>query len=1709
MQAQDTEPTPWNFVWGFITTPRTFDLDSFKQEKMFTGFQWGSSWQMNNALMNTGAELNNYVEASGTVNTPISLILQPKFLDSTGYNPGYFGSVMMQYEPTLPLDGTNEGTILREDDETDPIFGFRYRRGTISTTPSDPNYSRLVLKQSDKASYGGDKVLEDIWPQPYFDSNTPAGQTDNYPGKLWYLTINLKRLNPSSDTIKDNAVVMSIKLPYINMNNTTGNIKFDSIPSIRPNDTIRLDYFENRGIAQKIILNYPSIDSISITRNMLPITSDDYENITISASFITNGDERYNEIFSRNPANTFAMKEFDIEVNYFGNTDIAIDYIRVENVAAHYLVRGVVDTIARNGGYLKDSRGYIRVQQNPDDWFDTTDVNNIKDIVQTAIDGAKGDSHNWADAKLYRLKFQDTESSSYYWWGALRYCNKFANGIYMTADGVVNPRLYNYYTHSNQRLVSMRFYNNSEVPVPWMRIGIGDWTTMGIKRGYLNRGPLSSEPQFLDTLSSEYETKVIEFGSQNEWSDLKDDAFYQNNLIEGKVAQAKYENTLVDHFYKEPKNDFLYSGSNWIFQNILHNIKIQKISPTEEYLMFAYHRRGRTAEEFRLFNMGAIIRGAKGILVDGDENRRLSVTYEVNDKGDTIRKVVAGDMGVGDHDKLNDTTNIYSNLVGDDFINYKYNTWNAWNYSNLDTLSKYMQVDTDRVYIGTKSYRAELYEINSFMHWNNDLLMKLRLSATYSKGYRAHYSQDDVLYGGNNLLKKFIDIDTTKSYTSRLVKKSFGDINLVEPFDSAFFDITILRDPSASLDSIFYIGVQNRRVDPLIYYTNPSNPSQKYMRFLSSAEFRDSCMHSPDSLEYQSYWWKRIGARKITIPFDYTYSNPSDYKLLRISEVGSNNVAHNSEWHRGPKYYDMVTDTVIGQDRSISFDLLPGQAKILKVEVLKPGITAGYLDNYNQTNLIEYPDPIIPNMSVFHLVYFKKTKVPSDTTKRFTEVEYIRSFPIAQNSQEANIKWDYSSKKNISEDYLSKLIPLGPKPWNCNHPSIVVRNDSLGNQFAYIVYTCEEKNLVMGDSAKVISAKIDILTKGISSNKEIHTLSSNDIENFGTPVQNASANGNYIAWTDPADGLFIAYQKPSEDVPSAVDTIKIDEFPGIIHEPILFPSFNTYSHIANGENNAALVWGQKIDFQNGIYYSRIYYDPLLGIVTPTIPPNYVGGTSFPTDINNKFARVGRSLSETKPIVYRSLSSYNAYSPYYCIYNRIDNIDWIDSHPHPWFAPTLLNGVTLYHRDLYHVNDKWSASKERKLLLTGDITTKITSINSAQKDGIIANGDELNVAGDYNLDFTLDSTIIYQIPRFYGSNFLLSSGSGWVGSYPLTSPQEASTGSNVQLAKSQQPNYNNTSTMWKNRRVFQTGETDTIGNPFIRSSANLFYKTYPNQIINQTFFGFSGDSNNIFFDLPKFEGDLSPISSGAINFEPRYAPNPCTDFVIQNPSQFAFAATGLVLLDTDNDGDKEMEISLYGHKNSDVSVILERASDLMQVTLTMPTSTAYPMAATKLIYSILDSSGSTFNLIYQNNDTTATYNETSFLGGLDNNDTISYKSAMKYDPVKYIIDFNNGGVQYAANQSNDFDFKVYPNPTSGVVSIRTILPEEINGYRLKNRDVDVAIYDATGRQIFNRAGASGQTIDFDMTDISSGAYTVKVQYQDGNKSFKATEKLIRE
>ncbi len=382
--SQDKEPNPWEFVWGHSSTPREFVLDSFQQKSFLTGFQWGGSVNMNNALRNNAKSGSHYTPTAGGLDSNINLIIQPKWRDNNYYPPGYYHAVMMQYEPTLPYNDNNLGTILRSYDSSDPVFGFRNRIGTILNDPTDENYSRFILFKD--SNYVDSTVLSDIWPQPHFKTMdwagfTRAGETDKYFGRKWYLTINLKRLHPDIDTLKNDDVVLKLKMPYKSWNNLSGNIRFAKVPInhqdsieklhfINPDSTSLYPFIDLRGWAQ--LMEVDTTETIEITKRMLPIYSDSSDNITISAEFHTNGNDSTNFEFSKKHED-FKIEEFDIEVDYLGGVDIAIDWIRVEEVYAHILMRGEIDIIPPNTSKSPPNDVGSKVYEVSDTPFDTTE----------------------------------------------------------------------------------------------------------------------------------------------------------------------------------------------------------------------------------------------------------------------------------------------------------------------------------------------------------------------------------------------------------------------------------------------------------------------------------------------------------------------------------------------------------------------------------------------------------------------------------------------------------------------------------------------------------------------------------------------------------------------------------------------------------------------------------------------------------------------------------------------------------------------------------------------------------------------------------------------------------------------------------------------------------------------------------------------------------------------------------------------------------------------------------------------------------------------------------------------------------------------------------------------------------------------------------------------------------------------------------------
>ncbi len=107
LNAQDREPSPWNFRWDGSANYRPFEPDSFKQTSIISGFQWSGNAPMDNALFNNGVAGGHYYEPTENRQYPFKIIVQPNWWDATSltsYPSGSLGTRKKNYVNPLSTE---------------------------------------------------------------------------------------------------------------------------------------------------------------------------------------------------------------------------------------------------------------------------------------------------------------------------------------------------------------------------------------------------------------------------------------------------------------------------------------------------------------------------------------------------------------------------------------------------------------------------------------------------------------------------------------------------------------------------------------------------------------------------------------------------------------------------------------------------------------------------------------------------------------------------------------------------------------------------------------------------------------------------------------------------------------------------------------------------------------------------------------------------------------------------------------------------------------------------------------------------------------------------------------------------------------------------------------------------------------------------------------------------------------------------------------------------------------------------------------------------------------------------------------------------------------------------------------------------------------------------------------------------------------------
>ena len=1678
MHAQDYEPIKLQFKLGDlgdITKPYVFlsaDSGYFKQNNYILGWAWGMGRKITEALFDNSSNVADtfaYPKRNIAANT--NLIINAPGIHDAGSGSGAANSQSIRYSPVLHIINPETQTNIRPSDPRNSIFGFRHIHG-------EPYGSTDVsLKLDTNGVYKTDTlgVLDSCWSDNalYWYTIKLSDNLNAYDINTahMYFTINIKRTDLNK--IKDTMPVLRIRLPY-NLSGIQNNIRLDSIPdtSAIAFDTIKTTLGVKRGLSRRLVVAPANTRDIIIRRNMLPNDS----NITISAWFRCDSD--YTDF---NPYLN-GSGHLGIQVFYLGNLNCQINEIYLATPWARKLYYGA---------------------------FDST----IKNVMQGNL--TYYCSHPFADSgcKPFRFFLRDEIGMSYF--GMTRYFNKLIGNITTTQSGIPFPSLYFYNTNSPDDWIETQRIDPLYYAPFFKNFGNGVGT-LGIYSGYKWSYGQNPATDLNDTLNSGYETHLRNNWSLNYARSISDSLFIANGINASLCYQVTeelsrywnvFKQNLIPLYANKPWWGESFVGSNIVYattncrDSLINDTTTIRVCDTVG--VFSDYNRVKTGEEIKLGVWFDIILSCKGLLYDRDEG---SFPFYGLGRGQAyyLSKRL---------DTLNNFSFIYNDSVGSDFFNPKGDYDNILKrWIPLQNTTSAMEVDSNRVYLGRKSPRVELYKIHNWVKANDTTLMNLRLACWYGKGFKTWYNQDTARYGNDSLIKKFIDYPKIitrppgriRCYTwGNPINDACVDYYEQDTYeqgvriDSGFYDITLLRN---SLDTTltsdqFFVGCLNRRSDPLLLFQDTLQPNA-WLNFYPTAELDLLARFGGKSKNGQfhdSTWWrsmydKRLGTREITIPFNYKPKDTTEYCLLRITDLGSGTSLETDSsawWFREP--FKHRVDTVIGQNRSVIVKLLPGEGRILKVEVLHPGIATGLLAHSNQSKLVAFPVDSVSDTVRYHLTYYKLNPATNKNV-----VYYRRSQPIKKDCPNENILWEpeFSLSKIIYD--INNNLRYDP---NCDYPSIVVRKDG-GILKAYIVYTCDDTTWSHPGGSVIVENQIKFINDSYSS-LNIDTLGltianylGKNRSVYGTPSINGSGGstpGNYYAWSDSNFNFskIITAWKPANALkfssPANYDTVQRFNWPMYpsgqlyLSSYLLHPSLNVYSDINRNEDNCSMVFQGTIC--NGLCYSQIFYTRLKHTTAglKRYLPTLFNDPNFMVDTNFRLARLTDNLNYTEshsfPTIIRNIGNYMMKPPG-GMANRKDRVYWQTHYSIISDDDEYLYSRAIDLTDTFFVSKSWRVYKPT-IIRNYFYWLEQPTVNNGM--GIAGDGSLLG--NELNLNFTASS--IYQSP----------SPQSQIWQFPhelnslITTTDTFMTNSVVQkMYRGQQPHLSANSqfwgseAIWKNRRVF---ESDTASPPRILSSAQYFYKRAlaDNEVETEGLVGFNNDTTYYYINLPTLNDDYLPLLLP-------YVP------VIDTASDVYYQRMGTDTINSTwfqvNDN-ATINFKCYGYDTSKVAMKIHQQNTNNYVVLNLPPQTTDSTGIIRS-FTLVNGQGFNYRLEFTNRDTTAKYSEKLNLFPLPITDTLFYKTS---EMGSNLIDLQ--GQCFIDNNSGKLKLSINPNPTANNLYATAYLP--VSAFVSEGRVsslITLKIFSTLGTELYKQDVKAGETIIIPVSNLLNGVYFIRAE-----------------
>lgn len=1419
-QAQNREPSAFNF-----STSASVMATTASQNLIVRGWNWGSVHREVSEALNVefehGGDITNHKRPN------MNLIAVPSGLGGDK-NGNYDNQALaLQFSPAAQImdiastNATGRYTLPPTGDNTGAAFGFLYRtRGTVATIDGVP---RFRLQTSDVATTAGTLVLDKPWPDNElrrFNNLNPIGQTNaNVPivksGDQWYLSINLRPLNPG-DGVGDDEVILKIRVPTTVVQTSTSALlsrfmvfETNPDPVVSTYANVHVLLYDNRSTTptaanfrgRAYYWTPPGGESTTflITRKMLSrSTHPDSLDMTVSA-FIRldiSDQEAANPYYlgeALQESNGYnAIMQTGIEVEYCGKSPVAISWVRFETVYGQEYFRGAHDAEVQNR-------------------------------LEALLNRFKSPSQNPNNCKLFR--FYGIDEAIPMQFQAMRYFNKATGGLVMTELGTDYAPHYLSIVQPREYWTGGMSVGGSESSAPYIAFGASDFEPAGTdvhnQRTLLMLGygtGYIGDKRFSSTVYRNYETRVKDDDIHLETTPLNE---YLDKMKSSKAPVAQFVASAMGAYNYSIKKDYdhrlIFSGTPWWAQvwQYGHFSLSRFTSGTEviDRVARVGTSRLKTGEEIRATAWLPLLLGAKGIMYYQEHTTEISTSANAQYERTGFLGLTSGENATAGLSGMAVVT--ANTLLGGDFLEYTPsapldgNGWVDWSYvkdpskldhwmPNLEARAAALGVPTNRIYMGRESARKVVYDMDNWIERTETELASLTLKGWYSKNFKTVITTATIsdLNNFNALV-----LLSENGITTRQI----GRTDSKEAWDSTLVHLTYL-DSDNNPDNMFYLGVLNARIDPVVIVpttatfsingktvngtsygrptsaTLPAIPIGKEMRFFTTAEFDALSTTATPVPSGKLGMYAQLGAREISVKFNYKTTD-ADYQLLRVQELGGG------------------IDTVVGEDSRLPVLFKPGEGKMFRITPLpvksKP---TGDLAYSNQRKIVAYPKKNSSNELYYHMVY-------QSTKLGLTSVYYRRSKVVTTGTLSENIEWQAERK-------LTVTTATGVSH---AYPSLVVRNNSAGNPTVYAVYACTGNTIPAGHvliAESTFDAEAGYSTTGAGVG--LYLTKGDVLSEWGTPVISAGAKGNYYAWADKDAGIGIGYKSTSA---TALSAVSFTSWTTTGTKTCQHPALNTYSRIAWDENEVALVWQED----GNIYYARAYDGTTGSIKLRTIISSDIVRNTATTiaRLNDPTCATDNKL----PVVYRSIeTTYRSPYAYGYFDVLLDRVFWQGTSPR---GQKIICARKIDCSDLV---SPFSGRRPRQMFFhplssifstlstftyAGELEQPDVSQGNLLWDGLYNRSDSAVTLNCVSYLKPIAEYSIWHIPLNYwttlvnGSNSLQNlRNSAWM----------LDRGRRVHLAA--KPSFNNIGSWHLNRRIIETASTTSS----IVTSAQQFYRS---------------------------------------------------------------------------------------------------------------------------------------------------------------------------------------------------------------------------------------------------------------------------------------------